>query len=223
VKPRHYSQVFWSQVTAFYRSNRFLKRIVVFNHHVPLEPCCGTLYFDDSLEQGRTARKEGEIRKRMERATEEDLVTLVYTSGTTGKPKGVMLTHANTLFQKEAHDRRLIDPNESDVSLCFLPLSHIFERCWTYYALATGMENNYLDDPAGIQDTVQEVRPAIMCAVPRFYEKIYAAVNNRLEVASPSRQKLFRWAVQVGAEYGNRRKNGNAVVCPDPFRNGLPP
>lgn len=84
-------------------------------------------------------------------ASEEDLLTLVYTSGTTGEPKGVMLTHANILFEKEVHDKRLIDPNENDISLRFLPLGHIFERCWTYYALATGMENNYLDDPAKIR------------------------------------------------------------------------
>ena len=202
----------FDKVMAFYKSNRFLKKILVFNRRVPLETRDDIQYFDDFLEQGRISRKEDEIRKRMERATEDDLLTLVYTSGTTGEPKGVMLTHANILFEREAHDKRLIDPNENDISLCFLPLSHIFERCWTYYALATGMENNYLEDPAKILETIQEVRPTIMCAVPRFYEKIYAAVNNRLESASPLRRKLFRWAIRVGAQYGNRKKDGNAVA-----------
>ncbi|HPP51256.1 MAG TPA: long-chain fatty acid--CoA ligase, partial [Spirochaetota bacterium] len=94
-----------------------------------------------------------------------------------------------------------------DISLAFLPLSHVFERIWTYYVFAKGMTNNYLEDPAKIVEFIGEVKPTIMCAVPRFYEKIYATVFNRLESAPPAKQKLFKWAVKVGAQYNNRKKD----------------
>jgi Long-chain acyl-CoA synthetases (AMP-forming) len=83
----------------------------------------------------------------------------------------------------------------------------VFERIWTYYVFAKGMTNNYLEDPAKIVEFIGEVKPTIMCAVPRFYEKIYATVFNRLESAPPAKQKLFKWAVKVGAQHNNRKKD----------------
>jgi long-chain acyl-CoA synthetase len=185
--------------------------MVLLDPAVRRQPDDGALHFQALLERGRNGGRDAEVEERLARASHADLLTLVYTSGTTGEPKGVMLDHANLTSALAAHDPRLIDPNESDVSLCFLPLSHIFERCWTYYALYHGMTNTYLDDPANVIEALQEVKPTIMCAVPRFYEKVYATVRSRLETASPIRRRLFRWAVDVGAREGLLRKDGRSV------------
>ncbi len=180
-------------------SSTSLEKVVVFDRSVQFADGTDSVFFDDFLETGRNADSAAnEIAARAGRFSREDLATIIYTSGTTGEPKGVMLTHANILFQSAAHDQRLMKTGEEDVSLCFLPLSHVFERIWTWYVFYRGMTNYYLDDPKQVITAIREVRPTIMCAVPRFYEKIYAAVHNRLESGSIFRKKLFRWAVQAG-------------------------
>jgi long-chain acyl-CoA synthetase len=184
-----------------------LHTIVAFDDDTDLRGLDGAMHWSAFLEQARGADLDAEIENRLARSTVEDLLTLIYTSGTTGEPKGVMLTHANVLHSAAGHDLRLLPTGPDDVSLCFLPLSHVFERIWTYYVLYKGMVNNYLEDPKQIVDFIQEVKPTIMCAVPRFYEKIYAAMMHRLESASPAKQKLFHWAVAVGRERNGRVKD----------------
>ncbi|RPI91488.1 MAG: long-chain fatty acid--CoA ligase, partial [Spirochaetales bacterium] len=191
--------------------NEFLKKIVVFNEKLPIAKSVDVMYYSDFLAIGRKSGRDAELDERMSRGTPEDLLTIIYTSGTTGEPKGVMLAHSNTIFQKERHDRRLIDPNDNDISLCFLPLSHVFERIWTYYVFAVGMTNNYLDDTKKIVEFIQEVKPTIMCAVPRFYEKIYATVLNRLESAPPAKKKLFKWAIRTGAARNVKKRDRKFV------------
>ena len=100
----------------------------------------------------------------------DDLFTIIYTSGTTGEPKGVMLDYSNLAHQLEAHDIAL-DVNQDEVSLSFLPFSHIFERAWVTYVLHRGAILCYLEDTNQVRETLTEVRPTFMCAVPRFYEK----------------------------------------------------
>lgn len=181
-------------------------QLVVFDPEVPRNAGDGSLTFPELLEMGRKAARDEEVAIRLQRARPDDLATLIYTSGTTGVPKGVMLDHANVLGALPPHDLRILDPNENDRSLCFLPLSHIFERCWTFYALSRGMTNHYLDNPAKVMEALAEVKPTIMCVVPRFYEKIYAEVMRRQEAASPSKKRLFRWAIAVGAEEARHRR-----------------
>ena len=192
-------------------TNPFLKNVIVFNGNLPIAGNDAVCCFTDLLKKGRQSNLDAEVAARLNQAQKEDLLTLVYTSGTTGEPKGVMLTHANILFQAEQHDQRLLNPNDSDISLCFLPLSHVFERIWTYYVFSKGMTNVYLDDPSKIIEFIPEVKPTIMCAVPRFYEKIYAAVYNRLESASPMKKTLFHWAIKMGRAFHNRRKDKLAI------------
>jgi long-chain acyl-CoA synthetase len=122
-----------------------------------------------------------------------------------------MLTHDNLIATAPLHDQRLLDTNDNDVSLCFLPLSHVFERTWTFYALYCGMTNCYCDDPTKVVEYLQQCKPTIMCAVPRFYEKIYATVLSRIASAPPLRQKLFHWAIRVGAAYGNLYKDEKPI------------
>lgn len=127
----------------------------------------------------------------------DDLFTLIYTSGTTGDPKGVMLDYANLAHQLQSHDQAL-NISEQDVSLSFLPLSHIFERAWVAYIFHRGATNCYLEDTNQIRQALVETKPTVMCAVPRFYEKIYAAVLDKVEKAPFIRRTLFHWAIQAG-------------------------
>jgi long-chain acyl-CoA synthetase len=183
------------------------RKVVALDPAIRVEPGPCSLSFDEFVALGRDAALDGEVEARAARGCEEDLLTLIYTSGTTGDPKGVMLTHGNLLAALASHDLRLLDPSDRDVSLCFLPLAHVFERCWTYYALSKGMVNCYLDDPTQVIAAMGEVRPTVMCAVPRFYEKIYAAVTTKLATAPAHKRLLFRWAVDVGRAWGLRRKD----------------
>jgi len=188
-----------------------LQKIIALDPKIQLNNTENTMYFSDFLEIGKNAKQGEEIDNRMARASQEDILTLIYTSGTTGEPKGVILTHFNLIFTAAAHDQRLESVSDQDVSLCFLPLSHVFERTWTYYILYRGMENIYLDDPKQIIDFIKEAKPHIMCSVPRVYEKIYAAVYHNLESASPTKKKLFHWAMNTGARRNNLIKDQKSV------------
>ncbi len=140
-----------------------------------------------------------ELEQRLSDANFDDLLTLIYTSGTTGQPKGVMLDYANIGAQLEGHDQRL-SLTEDDVSLCFLPLSHVFERAWTFYVLYKGATNCYLQDTMQVRDALSEVRPTVMSAVPRFYEKIFSAIHEKVAKAPFIRKVMFTWAVNMGAK-----------------------
>jgi long-chain acyl-CoA synthetase len=104
------------------------------------------MYFSDFIAMGKKSARGPEIDERQKRAGKDDLPCFIYTSGNTGDPKGVMLVRSNALFRAKAHDGRLINPNDSGVSLCLLPLGHVFGRMWTYYVIAKGMTNMSLDD-----------------------------------------------------------------------------
>ncbi|WP_070970338.1 AMP-dependent synthetase/ligase [Vibrio sonorensis] len=147
------------------------------------------------------------LEERLSQANLDDLLTLIYTSGTTGQPKGVMLDYANIGSQLEGHDRRL-SLSRDDVSLCFLPLSHVFERAWTFYVLYKGATNCYLQDTMQVRDALSDVQPTVMCAVPRFYEKIFSAIHEKVSKAPFIRKVLFTWAVNMGAKIAACHQEG---------------
>lgn len=185
-----------------------LGRVVVFDEAVA-RSAPGSVAWADFLvrdDAPGASALDAEVAARLERATGDDLLTLIYTSGTTGEPKGVMLTHAHFTATAPLHDRRLPPLGEGDVSLAFLPLSHVFERAWTFYVLYRGMVNAYCDDPAKVVEYLSEVRPTAMCSVPRLYEKIHANVFHRLESASATKRRLFLWALRTGAEAAALRR-----------------
>ncbi len=165
------------------------------------------MLMSDFIESGRQAGTAEECLRRAGDARGDDLATIIYTSGTTGEPKGVMLSHANFVNQFETLERRY-DVTGEDRSLCFLPLSHVFERAWTFYVLLKGAKNSFLPDPRRIASYLVEVRPNVMASAPRLYEKIYAGIYDKLETAPSYRQKLFHWALDVGGRFQTKSRNG---------------
>ena len=182
-----------------------LDKIVTFDDSVTLngDDSC---HFDALL--GDTDAKT--LAERLERSAIDDIATIIYTSGTTGEPKGVVLTYANLLSQFAAVDA-FFRVTEQDRSLCFLPLSHAYERTWTFYVLLKGAQNYYLDDPKAVIETLREVRPTCMVSVPRLYEKIYATAHHRIDRAPAAKKALFEWAVRTGGQVARARKAGERV------------
>ncbi|WP_367988153.1 long-chain fatty acid--CoA ligase [Vibrio sp. NTOU-M3] len=175
-----------------------LELIVAMGDEVDLKAHPHAMNWQCFIEQGKAADR-AELETRLEQANIDDLFTLIYTSGTTGQPKGVMLDYANIDAQLKGHDQRLSLTPE-DVSLCFLPLSHVFERAWTFYVLYKGGTNCYLKDTMQVREALSEIRPTVMCAVPRFYEKIFSAIHEKVSKAPFIRKVLFTWAVNMGAK-----------------------
>lgn len=179
-----------------------LRQLIVFDRNVKLHADDKTsVYFDDFETSGQTPANYTLVETRTAQARAEDLCTIIYTSGTTGEPKGVMLDHANFMEAMRMHDERLITVSDQDVSLCFLPLTHIFERAWTYFCFYKGMRVDINLHPQEIQKTIREVRPTILCSVPRFWEKVYVAVQEKISSAKGIQRKLMLEALKVGKRY----------------------
>jgi len=181
------------------KTSKYLKKIIVFDRSVKLSGK-DSIYLDDFIILGHQSKNDSELKKRISSAKGEDLATLIYTSGTTGEPKGVMLTHTNFLTMLFATGYPM-PIGENDVSFCFLPLSHVFERSWTYFMFDRGAENHYCHDTKQIMDFLKEVKPHYMTSVPRVWEKIYGTITEGLKSAPPAKQKLFGWALNIGSKY----------------------
>jgi len=179
-----------------------LKKIIAFDSTVELEKHVSSEHFTDFLNSGREAKYEEQLKAVSGEATEQDLCSILYTSGTSGEPKGVMLSVGNFMHCVHIHDLR-IKIYDTDVSLCFLPLSHIFERGWTFIALSNGMTSYYLRNPKEVVDAVQVVKPTVMCSVPRFFEKTFEGVNAKIAKSSATKQAMFKWAISMGGKRFN--------------------
>lgn len=180
-----------------------LTKIVAMKPTIELGDCSLAEHWADFIQ---VEQKEHELAERLAGKQLDDLFTLIYTSGTTGEPKGVMLDYANLAAQLQAHDLALPHISEQDVSLSFLPFSHIFERAWIAYVLHRGAVNCYLEDTNLVRETLAEIRPTVMCAVPRLFEKIYTAVWDKVQQAPAHRRALFHWAIRVaeGEKFGKK-------------------
>ena len=190
------------------KDSKYLERLVVFDPAVKMNPEDKTsIYFDDFLRLGDNAHAESTVKIRMTEAVPEDLATIIYTSGTTGESKGVMLPHSCYLEAMRIHDVRLPLVTDKDLSMSFLPMTHILEKAWCYYCLHKGVTIAINQDPKMIQKTLPEVHPTLMCNVPRFWEKVYAGVHEKINSASPAMKKIFLDAIETGRKYNLEYKN----------------
>ena len=176
-----------------------LRKIIAFDPAVSFKDNGHAIHFADFILTGHDNVWKDKLRAVSIEVQDEDLCTIIYTSGTTGEPKGVMLTVANFRHCVRIHDLR-INISDQDVSLCFLPLSHIFERGWTFIVLSKGMTSYYLRNPKEVVDAVKVVKPTLMCSVPRFFEKTYEGVNAKIAKSSAFKQWLFKWSIKMGGK-----------------------
>jgi long-chain acyl-CoA synthetase len=174
----------------------------------------GALSLAEVRERGRPplSGDPGAVRARAGAAGADDLATIIYTSGTTGEPKGVMLSHANIVSNVEAAIVAFPVFGPDDVALSFLPLCHIFERMAGYYMmLSRGVTIAYAESVEAVPANMAEVRPTVMCSVPRLYEKMHARIQEKVAADPPLRQRVFRWAMGVGLEaFRHRVRNTQA-------------
>ncbi|MFV0546956.1 MAG: AMP-dependent synthetase/ligase [Bacteroides sp.] len=176
-----------------------LQQIIIFDSSVVKDPRdVSSIYFEDFLKTGEGLPFNAIVEERTAKASEDDLANILYTSGTTGEPKGVMLHHSCYLEQFRSHDERLTTMSDKDVSINFLPLTHVFEKAWCYLCIHRGVQICINLRPADIQTTIKEVRPSLMCSVPRFWEKIYTGVKEKINETTGLKKTLMLDAIKVG-------------------------
>lgn len=179
-----------------------IKKIVVFkNDELQLEEDdTVTIFWDDFVRLGMEASEEivKEVEARIERGLPDDMATLIYTSGTTGEPKGVVINHANYDSCIDIHIRLLTQVTDEDLSMAFLPMSHILEKAWCFFCLTRGIAIAINYDPRIIQDTIHDVHPNLMCCVPRFWEKVYAGVREKIAGMSKTQRVMVSRALKCG-------------------------
>ena len=178
-----------------------LERIIIFDRSVRIsthDPAA--LYFDDFLKLGEGLPRQSEVEKLYREANETDLCNILYTSGTTGDSKGVMLTYGQYNAALKANDE-VVPVTEKDRIIQFLPITHIFERGWSYLSFSKGAHLIINTDPHEIQQSMRETHPTCMSSVPRFWEKVYQAVKDKIDRSSAMKQSLFRHALEVGRRY----------------------
>jgi long-chain acyl-CoA synthetase len=178
-----------------------LKTIVSFRDNPKLtDPdSSSVLGFHTFLDLSRKKAIRLSITDRLHEYKPTDLATVIYTSGTTGEPKGAMLRQDNLMYCFDIHDLRL-NVKSTDISLCFLPLSHVFERMWSYYLLHKGAVNVFLENPREVITALAEVNPTLMCTVPRFFDKTWAGIQEESSKWPAIKQKIFRWSVKQGLQ-----------------------
>lgn len=178
-----------------------LDRIIIFDKSVKINPNDpNAIYFDDFLKLGENYPRQSEVEALYKAANYEDLANILYTSGTTGDSKGVMLSHLQYRAALEANGRA-VPVTEKDRIMNFLPYAHIFEKGWTLLCISEGATLIVNTDPREVQQSMRETHPTCMCAVPRFWEKVYAGVQEQIDKANPVQRKLFKHALAVGRKH----------------------
>lgn len=186
-----------------------VKRLVIIDNTVKLNPQDQvSIYFDDFIKLGASGRHAQGVQERTAELQLDDLANILYTSGTTGLSKGVMLTHRMYRGIILGMDPTL-PLTEDDVVLNFLPFTHIFERAWSYWCLTKGCTLCVNLRPADVLQSMKEIHPTCMCSVPRFWEKVYAAVQEKIRTSNTVQRALLNEALKVGMIYNLKfRKRG---------------
>jgi long-chain acyl-CoA synthetase len=152
----------------------------------------------------------GELEKRWTEINAEDSFTFVYTSGTTGPPKGVVLTHKNIVWECDSM-REALPIDERDEQLLFLPMAHIFAKILEWTTIAKGSRIAFAESIAKIKENLAEIRPTFMCAVPRVLEKVYLGILGNRNASPPAKQRIFDWAFSVGKQVSQYRQRHQPV------------
>ena len=178
-----------------------LERIIIFDESVRISPNDpNAMYFSDFLKLGEGLPRQTEVENLWKTADFNDICNILYTSGTTGDSKGVVLTYGQYQAALEANDK-CVSVGEDDRSISFLPLTHIFERGWAYLCLSEGAEIIINTYPKEIQDSMRQTHPTCMSSVPRFWEKVYQAVKDKIDRSGAVQKKMFAYALSVGRKY----------------------
>ena len=189
-----------------------LQKIIVFDELSAASP--DVMPFQSLLELGESqmaVRSDDDYRERALATDPHDLLTILYTSGTTGRPKGVMLTH-NNLVSNVRSGLLSFDMDEEDVSLSVLPLCHIFERMAGHYVMVTaGVSICYAESFETVGENFLEIRPTVMTMVPRGYEKIYGRVQEVARQGGAVKQRLLRWAIDTGGRHLDKKAAGGRI------------
>lgn len=178
-----------------------LERIFIYDRSVRIsshDP--HALYFDDFVALGAGLPRQAEVEALWRAASDDDLCNILYTSGTTGDSKGVQLTYGQYAAALVANDK-CVPVTDKDRVINFLPFTHVFERGWSYLCLSEGAELIINTDPREIQESMKQTHPTCMSAVPRFWEKVYQAVKDKIDRSTPMQQKIFRHALEVGRRH----------------------
>ena len=185
-----------------------LRRIIVLEPNVLLHPeDTISLKYEEFIRRGNSKSHEHIANTRSSQALPDDIAVIIYTSGTSGRSKGVALRHKQFMMQVQTHADLLTNLSSKDVSMSFLPQSHIFEKIWVYYCLFIGATVAILTNPKTIQTALVDIHPTMMCSVPRFWEKVYGGVQDKIKSMPPTLQKIMRHAIKVGEEYRLNYKN----------------
>jgi len=186
------------------QANTKVKEVFSFNH---IEGC---KHYSELFELGKDTSNQKEVEARKDAVLPTDLATIIYTSGTTGKPKGVMLSHNNLTSNAldASHRLPLLDNNDENRVLSFLPICHVFERVLIYIYQYAGASIYFAEGIDKIGENAKEIKPHLMSVVPRLLEKVYDKIIDKAEDLSPIKKALFFWAVKLGEQWEPYEANG---------------